>query len=129
MRILLDTSTFLWWITDLGAQVSDSARSAIADPENRVFVSVASAWEISVKSGRGRLAMPQPVEQHIPELIMKYEFGVLGIDLRHALRAGALPDLHRDPFDRLLVAQGQLEGMLIATPDEIFRKYDVETIW
>lgn len=128
MRILLDTSAFLWWITDAGAALTDTARSAIADPDNRIFVSAASAWEIAVKAERGRLTIDDP-ERAVPVLIDRYGFESLPIELGHALRAGALPSLHRDPFDRVLIAQGQIERMPIVTPDNAVRRYEVETIW
>jgi PIN domain nuclease of toxin-antitoxin system len=129
VRLLLDTSALLWWVTLSGARISERARAAISDPDNEVYVSAASAWEISIKSGRGRLTMPQPLDRQLPSLIEKYGFGPLDISFAHAIRAGSLPDIHGDPFDRMLVAQAQLERMTLVTPNVSLGRYEVETIW
>jgi PIN domain nuclease of toxin-antitoxin system len=127
VNVLLDTSSLLWWVADAG-RLSDRARWAIQDPANAVFVSVASAWEIAIKSERGRLALPASAERYVPDLLTRFRFDALDIRLPHVLRAGALPAHHRDPFDRLLVAQAQLEDMPIVTADPAIGQYDVETI-
>jgi PIN domain nuclease of toxin-antitoxin system len=126
--VLLDTSAFLWWITADGAAITPPARSVIEDPDNNVFLSVVSAWEIAIKAGQGRLVMAPP-EHAIPEFVERYRLDVLPVELRHALRVGALPPIHPDPFDRLLVAQSQVERMPLVTSDAVLGRYDVETIW
>ena len=127
MKVLLDTSILLWWVT--GAErLSDRARWVIEDAGNEVFVSVASAWEIAIKAERGRLTLPLPAERYVPDLLGRFGFKPLDIALTHALRAGALPMHHRDPFDRLLVAQAQLEEMPVVTADPAIGRYDVDVI-
>jgi PIN domain nuclease of toxin-antitoxin system len=127
VNVLLDTSSFLWWVTG-GTRLSDRARWAIEAPENRVFVSVASAWEIAIKAERGRLSLPMAAERYVPDLVRRFDFEVLDVRLAHALRAGALPIHHRDPFDRLLVAQAQLEDMPLVTADPAIGRYEVDVI-
>lgn len=128
MRVLLDTHTFLWW-TSGGSRISDRARGLIEDPEVEVLLSVASAWEISIKSARGRLQLPVPAERFVPDRLRRHRMSVLDVALSHALRAGALPEIHADPFDRMLVAQAQIEGLPILTADPAIARYEVETIW
>ena len=94
-----------------------------------VLLSAASAWEISIKAARGRLELPQPPERYVPDRVRRHRMTVLDVALSHALRAGALPEIHADPFDRLLVAQAQLEGLPILTADPAIARYEVETIW
>ena len=127
MRVLLDTRTVLWWVTG-GERLSDRARWAIEDPANDVIVSVASAWEIAIKAERGRLALPAPAERYVPELLRRFGFESLDVKMPHALRAGALPPHHRDPFDRLLIAQAQLEDMPLVTADPAIGLYEVDVI-
>ena len=94
-----------------------------------VLLSAASAWEISIKAARGRLDLPAPAERYVPDRVRRHRMTVLDVALSHALRAGALPEIHADPFDRLLVAQAQLEGLPILTADPTIARYEVETIW
>lgn len=123
MRLLLDTHTLLWVLSDL-PRLRESARELIADRQNDVFVSAASAWEIAIKSGTGALRAP-------PELGAQLDakaFSPLPITIVHGLHAGALPLHHRDPFDRMLVAQAQLEGLTIVTRDPNIPRYGVATL-
>lgn len=128
MRALLDTHTFLWWNTD-DPQLSKTARDIIADGANEIFLSAASAWEIAIKSARGRLSLPDPPEKYVAERLALHRFQGLPIQLSHALGVYSLPDRHRDPFDRLLIVQSQLERMPILTKEKIFHRYQVEVIW
>ncbi len=128
MRVLLDTHTFLWWVTD-DDRLARRARALIADPTTEVLFSVVSAWEIVVKAGLGRLLLPEDPERFVPRHLAENAFLTLPVHLRHALRVGALPDLHRDPFDRLLVAQSTVENLPLMTGDPLFRQYPVEVIW
>src|SRR6266571_4478246 len=105
-------------------RLSRAARKQIATEDSFVAISAASAWEIAIKSARGRLRAPEDLEERIEE----QGFTPLAIRIAHALRAGALPALHRDPFDRMLVAQAQVEGMTIVTRDKNIPRYDVTTL-
>ncbi|MCD6290170.1 MAG: type II toxin-antitoxin system VapC family toxin [Anaerolineae bacterium] len=130
MNVLLDTHTFLWWIGD-DPRLSPRAREVIADGENTVFLSAASGWEIAIKArlGKLRLTGTRDLERFVVEQIATNAFTALPVHLSHALHAYTLPLLHRDPFDRLLVAQSQLEHMPIITNDRWIQRYPVETIW
>lgn len=120
MKLLLDTHAFLWW--DLSdARLPEEFRAAIASPGNEVFVSAATVWEIAVKRGSGKLTFSGPVATAIE----KQGFSALPIIVEHVERAGSLPSLHRDPFDRLLVAQAQLEGLTLVTVDDQILRYQV----
>lgn len=118
MRVLLDTHAFLWWRTD---QLSARATAAIADPTNEVFLSAASAWEIAVKRVTGRLRFDGDVAS------MAEQDGIRSLDITiaHATLAGELPMHHRDPFDRLLVAQAIVEQLVLITRDKAMDAYDV----
>ncbi|MBF6604950.1 MAG: type II toxin-antitoxin system VapC family toxin [Candidatus Limnocylindrales bacterium] len=129
MRVLLDTHVLLWWASGGGASLSTTARELIADPSTEALVSAASAYEIAIKSGAGRLDLPDDSTSYVEDLVRRHRFGPIAIDLRHALQAGALPRIHRDPFDRILVAQAQIERVPIVTADPVISRYDVETIW
>lgn len=128
MRLLLDTHALLWWFTD-DARLSAKARAEISDERNEVFVSSASAWEIATKVRLGKLdTVPQVVER-FAELLAADGFETLPIGLPHALRAGALAQLHRDPFDRMLAAQSELESMALVTADSTFAEFGSKTLW
>ena len=128
MRVLLDTHVFVWWLVD-DVRLSDESRRVLADTANELFLSVASAYEIAVKAARGRLTLPEPVETYLPSRLRATRCASLDIGLGHVVRAGSLPDIHRDPWDRLLVAQGQIEGLPIVTGDPVIARYDVDVIW
>ena len=128
MKVLLDTHTFLWWITD-SPRLSARAREVIQDSNNELFFSAASGWEIAIKAQLGRLQLPDNLEQFIVDQLSLNTILVLPIQLRHALHVYTLPQHHRDPFDRMLVAQSQIENLPILTTDSQIAQYDVETIW
>jgi PIN domain nuclease of toxin-antitoxin system len=92
-------------------------------------VSAASVWEIAIKSAKGRLDLPTPVDRYIDDRLRRNRWSPLAIDHRHVIRAASLPGYHRDPFDRALIAQAQIEGLPILTTDAAITRYDVETIW
>jgi PIN domain nuclease of toxin-antitoxin system len=121
--LLLDTHSFLWWLGD-DTTLGPSARAAIGDSENLVFVSAATAWEISVKRAKGKLDAPGEIE----EWLRANEFIELPIEIGHAARAGELPPHHSDPFDRMLVAQAEIEGHTIVTADAEIVKYGIATL-
>ena len=128
MRLLLDTHTFLWWIED-APQLSEHARMLIADPNNHLFLSAASGWEIAIKARLGKLRVHDELERFLAEQLSMNQISALPITMYHALHVQRLPLHHRDPFDRMLIAQSQLEAMPIITMDSIFSRYHVETIW
>jgi PIN domain nuclease of toxin-antitoxin system len=128
VRALLDTHTFLWWNMD-DPQLSPAARNFIIDGRNELYFSAACAWEIAIKAGRGKLLLPEPPEKYVAERLALHHIQALPIQLSHALRVFMLPELHRDPVDRLLVVQSQMEGLPILTADGNIRRYAVETIW
>ena len=127
MRLLLDTHALLWALSD-PERLAEAAREALRDGGNEVLGSAASAWEIAIKAERGRLELPAPAERYVPYLVERYGFDVLPISLSHALRAGSLPPHHRDPFDRMLVAQARLESLTLVTRDQRFAAYGVELL-
>ncbi len=128
MRLLLDTHTFLWWVNDSDA-LSRAARARIADVRNECFLSLASAWEMAIKVGSGKLELPAPVERFVEEQLAANSFRLLPIDLDHVAHVATLPFHHRDPFDRLLAAQALKEQLTIVSADPVFRKYGAKRIW
>jgi PIN domain nuclease of toxin-antitoxin system len=127
-RLLLDTHALIWWFAD-DAKLSPAARAAIADPTSQAFVSSASAWEIATKHRIGKFPEAAELLRKLPQLLLKDRFGVLPIALEHALAAGALPGPHRDPFDRMLIAQATVERLQIVTRDPVFGEYGVVVCW
>ena len=128
MRVLLDTHTFLWWAED-SPKLSDKARDVIQAPEHRCVVSLVCAWEIAVKVSIGKLKIPGPVSRFFPRELHTHDFEQLDIGLRAICRVESLPLHHRDPFDRLLIAQALEEKLPVVTADPVFRKYGVKRIW
>lgn len=128
MRVLLDTHSWLWMVGDSG-RLAPSSRELLRDPANALFLSAASAWEIAIKVATGKLRLPQPPAALITQWMAEVRMGALPILHAHALRAGELPLHHRDPFDRLLIAQAQIEGLTVLTADREFAKYDVPVHW
>lgn len=128
MRILLDTHAFLWGIGD-PAQLSTDAKRIISDRNNQIFLSVASGWEIAIKASIGKLSVPANLESFMLEQIRRVGIEILSIQMSHALRVYKLPNHHQDPFDRMLVAQSQLENLPIVTNDPQIARYSVKTIW
>lgn len=128
MRALLDTHAFLWWVND-DNRLSDRAREIIADPRNTLLFSAASGWEIAIKARLGKLRVAKNLERFITDQLRKNAIDILPVQLSHALHVHALPDHHRDPFDRLLVAQCHLEKLPLITGDPQLTAYSVETLW
>ncbi len=128
MNVLLDTHAFLWWI-DNNPKLSSRAREIISDAGNAIFLSAVSGWEIAIKTRLGKLTLPGDLERFIADQLAANAFSGLPIQLSHALHVYTLPAIHRDPFDRILVAQSQLEDMPILTADLQIAKYPVEVIW
>ncbi len=128
MKLLLDTCTFLWILTDAD-DLSGPCRAAFADPDNEVFLSAVSAWEIAVKHSLGRLPLPEDPAAYVPRQREKHLVRPLSLDEAAILQLSRLPPLHRDPFDRALVCQAITAGMTIMTPDREIRRYPVPTLW
>jgi PIN domain nuclease of toxin-antitoxin system len=128
VRVLLDTCTFLWVVAGAEA-LSDRAREVVADASNEVFLSAASAWEISVKHALGKLPLPDDPVRFVVVERTRHRIDTLPIDEAAALNVGRLPALHRDPFDRMLVSQAVLGGYTILTPDPLIRQYPASAIW
>lgn len=128
MRALLDTHTFLWWNLD-DPQLSEKARAFIVDGHNEIYFSAASGWEIAIKYARGRLELPEPPDVYVGQRLTLHRFIPLPIQMSHALQVYQLPEIHEDPFDRLLVAQSQMDDLPLLTVDGNITRYDVTIIW
>lgn len=128
MQLLLDTHTLLWWLSDDPA-LTRGARTAIGNIRNTVFVSAASAWEISTKVRLGKLPGAVELAADFTNYIAREAFEILAISGDHAIRAGLLPGSHKDPFDRMIIAQAQAENLILVSNEEIFNAYGVRRIW
>ena len=128
MRVLLDTHAFLWWMADSG-RLSDAARHTIADETNDILVSAASAWEIATKVRIGRLLEGEAVAFDIAAHIAGQGFEEVSIGVADAERAGRLPGPHRDPFDRMLIAQALARDVAVVSVDAVFDRYGVTRLW
>jgi len=126
VRLLLDTHTLVWWLTN-NPRLSAGARTAVAAPSNSVYVSSCSGYEIAYKHQRGQLAVALPYP--LADLVRRQRFAALPITVEHAEAAGRLPGPHRDPWDRLLIAQAQMEALAIVTVDPVFANYGVPVLW
>jgi PIN domain nuclease of toxin-antitoxin system len=127
MKLLLDTCTFLWLAG--GRSLSPNAEAVVRDPSNDVLLSAVSVWEIVTKHKAGKLQMPEPPERLIPTERRLRGVETLAFDEDSALVASRLPPLHRDPFDRMLIAQAIALGLAIVTPDPLVGQYPVRIIW
>lgn len=128
MRLLLDTHVFLWWV-GASPELSPAARRAIARPGNECFLSIASCWEMAIKASLGKLRLSETVERFVPEQLALNDFRLLPLEFHHVARTETLPFHHRDPFDRLLVAQAMAEKMVLVTADSMAAAYDVKCLW
>ena len=122
-RVLLDTHVLLWWLAD-DPKLGTNARAVISDGNNEIYVSADSSWEISIKKRNGKLTGPD----NIDNIVEQERFNKLPISLVHGELAGQLPDHHKDPFDRMLIAQAQTEKLTILTADEKFQQYDASVV-
>jgi len=128
VKLLLDTCTFLWIVAGT-ADLSVQARDMFVDPDNDVYLSVVSAWEIAVKHAAGRLPLPESPERFVPTVRRRHGIDTLELDEETALHLARLPTLHRDPFDRMLVCQAIVHGLVILGPDSLITQYPVRTAW
>jgi PIN domain nuclease of toxin-antitoxin system len=128
VKILLDTCTLLWIAAD-DPKLSARAKSVCADPDNELFLSAVSAWEITVKHSLGQLSLPEPPERFVPTRRERFQIKPLPVLEEAALHVSRLPQYHRDPFDRLLICQSIVHGMAILSPDPHLARYPVRLIW
>ena len=128
MRALLDTHAFLWWMTDSG-RLPEEVRRTIADESNEVLVSAASAWEITTKHRLGKLPEAGPIAADVAGVIADQDFAALAITVEDAARAGALPGAHRDPFDRMLIAQSLSRNLVLVSNETLFDRYGIHRLW
>jgi PIN domain nuclease of toxin-antitoxin system len=128
LRLLLDTCTFLWLIAG-SDELSDRSRQLFSEPVNEVYLSAVSTWEICVKHALGRLPLPQPPRQFIPQQRDQHGIEPLSLDEESVLHLAQLPHYHRDPFDRMLVCQAVAHGLTLLTPDTDIARYPVPTVW
>lgn len=128
MSHLLDTHALLWWLFD-DRRLSARAKAALRDPEQRIFVSSASAWEIATKHRLGRLAAAAPLVRDFSSWIEKAAFVELPITSTHATRAGSWDTLHRDPIDRMLAAQSIIEDLRLVSRDPVFEEFGLDPLW
>lgn len=128
MKVLMDAHVFLWFVNG-SSQLSAHARTIIEDPANDKFLSMASIWEMAIKISIGKLSIAQPFEQFIPHQLQINGFEMFEIKFDHLSKASQLPFHHRDPFDRLLIAQSLAEQMPIISVDPVFDSYSVQRLW
>lgn len=129
MKLLLDTQCFLWWFAQPD-RLNEEAIAHIADETNELWFSVASIWEVGIKVALGKLPLPEPINTYISTRMIQLDVRSLEITALHALRAAALPLHHRDPFDRMLIAQAQIEEMALVSADSMFKQYsDISLLW
>ena len=127
MKYLLDTHAFLWFVTD-DNRLPSKAKSIIQDGNNEIYFSAASAWEMSIKSKLGRLKLIRSLETFIIEQLTANSFGPLAITISHSLYTEKLPQIHKDPFDRMMISQSKVENMVLITGDKKIREYKVPTV-
>lgn len=125
---LLDTGVFLWSMGSAD-RLSAQAREILAEPNNQLFLSSASSWEISIKWSIGKLRLPEAPSSYVPKRLASQAIQALQITHLHALTTAELPRHHDDPFDRMLIAQAVVEDMILMTADRLFEKYTVQTLW
>lgn len=128
MKVLLDTQTWLW-MQAAPDRLCDDAVALITDKSIDLFLSAASSWEMSIKYALGKLPLPVPPAEYVPDRMRTSGVAGLPVTHRHALHVAHLPAHHRDPFDRVLIAQAQLDGLTVLTADRAFERYDVPVRW
>jgi PIN domain nuclease of toxin-antitoxin system len=128
VNFLLDTCTFLWIVSD-SPELSEKARQLFTDPNNEIYLSVASAWEIIVKHKLGKLPLPEPPHDFILNWRIQHRIESLPLDESAVLQLSRLPDYHKDPFDRIIICQAIANGLIILTPDSHISKYPIRTEW
>lgn len=128
MRVLLDTHAFIWWTVD-PVRLGPRANRLCFDPATQLVLSVANIWEMQIKVMAGKLTMHKPLRRMIADQVQENGVEVLPVELEHVLRLESLPPIHKDPFDRLLVAQAMVEGCDLITHDPTVAQYPVNVLW
>lgn len=128
MKVLIDTHVFLWVLVS-PKKLSLRARSVIESGDNHVLLSTASLWEIAIKEQVGKLSLPNPPERYLRRRIAESDIEMLPVSAEHALRLFSLPVHHKDPFDRIIIAQSKEEDIAVITADAVMRRYEIEVIW
>ena len=128
MRYLLDTVVWVWsvWEPD---RISRKAHEVMNDLDQEIFLSAVTAWEVAIKSGSGKLVLPEVPTTYVPRRMIEQGLRPLPVSHQHALAVFNLPNHHRDPFDRLLIAQAKIENMVLISSDKLFEQYDVPLLW
>jgi len=127
MRLLLDTCCWLWWLSDTD-KLSKQQQKAIANRQNQLFLSTATIWEISIKVNNKKFTIPQPLNKLIEQQCSLDGITIMDIKPIHAIEAGDLPLHHKDPFDRMIIAQASIENLTVVTSNSVFEKYDVAVL-
>lgn len=128
MKLLLDTHTFLWLVAG-ASSLSAPATKALGDPTHELFLSAASVWELAIKIGSKKLTLIEPLDTYIAKWTQVYQLTLLPIECAHAVAVTGLPDVHRDPFDRMLISQAQIEGMTLVSADARLASYGLPILW
>jgi PIN domain nuclease of toxin-antitoxin system len=128
VRLLLDTQCWLWWFAQ-PEKLNEPVIETIANEANEVWFSVASVWEMGIKVSIGKLPLPEPLDRYVSTRMTQLGARSLEITAAHALRVAALPLHHRDPFDRMLIAQAQVENMTLVSADSMFNQYEISLLW
>ena len=128
MQLLFDTHALIWWLTD-SSRLPEAVRRAIFDPSNEKLISAATAWEITTKHRLGKLPGSDPIAADFTAAIARQGFEELSITVEDAARAGAMPGLHRDPFDRILIAQALARNLILISNESLFDRYGVRRLW
>ncbi len=128
LQLLFDTHALIWWLTD-SSRLPEAVRRAIFDPSNEKLISAATAWEITTKHRLGKLPGSDPIAADFTAVIARQGFEELSITVEDAARAGAMPGLHRDPFDRILIAQALARNLVLLSSESLFDRYGVRRLW
>jgi PIN domain nuclease of toxin-antitoxin system len=127
-RLLLDTHVFLWWVND-APNLTEAAHQAISNTSNECYLSMASCWEMAIKSSLGKLRLTRPIEAFVSDQLRANNFKLLNIELRHMAKIERLPFHHRDPFDRLLISQAITDKLTLVAAESVFTDYGVKLLW
>ncbi len=128
MKAILDTHVFLWWVLD-NPKLSRTAQDFIVNPDNSIYLSAVSGWEMAIKWRIGKLTLPAQPDTFVKQQLEINNFNSLPIQMAHGLYVHELPEIHKDPFDRLLIAQSKIENLLLISADSVFQKYSVSLLW
>jgi PIN domain nuclease of toxin-antitoxin system len=128
LKIILDTQVLIWWANDI-SNISDRVQNIIFDVDNELLVSLASIWEIQIKVSLGKLNLPRPLPDIIATQVSENQIKIMQIELSHIYTLDLLPHHHRDPFDRIIIAQAMDERVSIASIDKAFDAYSIQRIW